>query len=932
MANPFAFVTLLTSDSYLPGALALAGALKDVHPSPPVHPEVDFQTVCLVTPETVDVATIKLLRRAFNVVIGVELIGQDDDRGLQLLAAGASPAIDPMAPLDMHARRSGAYMRDSAVYPPPRPTPPFPVLLSAPFDQKALERDACRPDLHAVLTKLHIFRLIQYQKIIFLDADVLPIRPLSHLFHIAHPFSAVPDVGWPDCFNSGVLVVTPGNDKFDEVRQVLSERGSWDGGDQGVLNEWRGSDWNRLSFTYNTTPTAAYTCVFPVSCFPVEYMLTNSDRYAPAYERFGSEISAIHFIGPNKPWKAIPYRASGIDHASQSNSAAHSPVDSNTPVQLQANPAISCPQAIIQAYDYDSLVDRWFAVYDAHYRSQSLVEEVEAKRYMPAWDSQTGADMLDGPSRAPSGSSSRTLNFGPPAPLTHSDGALSLEDLRRLAVEGMGQSLGGGGGSSGEGEYLCMPLDGRMDLLRPRRIHIPQDEPTTPVGSPNGHNDDSPVRWTTLPTPGPNDVPPAPHLGDQSLPVTPVPPPGRFRRGTHSAQLSPTDERAHRPEHQHHGKRGSSHFLRVPSPPLLAWNPSVEPPPRDTPSPSAFPSDMYFTNLWDHKHTNSSSKSGSSDGVPDSSSATSPPQPDSGAFFETCDYEKKCAEQQTCGTKTSGSSWVSASRLPGTRSARAGGGAATGATGSRSGGAGRAAGGAAGAGGGRARREEFSSAVAVAAAAAASGAVGQAHEPLDAVAQGAQAYVVEDVAALRAAAAAVRHVGAGRARAFTLAAPAEREKRRPRRSFSGTTTPPAALGRPSFIDKTAELLHGLSSPFPPFRSPSGFRAPAREAQEGSSASPSPTRRTAGNTTPKQQVRFPAPHERRMSETSTTSVASPPSSVGPMSPAEGQPIGRTSGRVWDPARGVELFKRGSEEVLARFLKMGNWEEEGQQPPV
>lgn len=154
MANPFAFVTLLTSDSYLPGALALAGALKDVHPSPPVHPEVDFQTVCLVTPETVDVATIKLLRRAFNVVIGVELIGQDDDRGLQLLgesarliikirvAAGASPAIDPMAPLDMHARRSGAYMRDSAVYPPPRPTPPFPVLLSAPFDQKALERDA----------------------------------------------------------------------------------------------------------------------------------------------------------------------------------------------------------------------------------------------------------------------------------------------------------------------------------------------------------------------------------------------------------------------------------------------------------------------------------------------------------------------------------------------------------------------------------------------------------------------------------------------------------------------------------------------------------------------------------------------------------------------------------------------------------------------
>ncbi len=40
MAAPYAFVTLITSDSYLPGALALAAALKDLHPSPPTPPEV----------------------------------------------------------------------------------------------------------------------------------------------------------------------------------------------------------------------------------------------------------------------------------------------------------------------------------------------------------------------------------------------------------------------------------------------------------------------------------------------------------------------------------------------------------------------------------------------------------------------------------------------------------------------------------------------------------------------------------------------------------------------------------------------------------------------------------------------------------------------------------------------------------------------------
>ena len=85
MATPYAFVTLVTSDSYLPGALALVAALNELHPVPPTPPEVDFQTVCLVTPETVDVSSIKLLRRAFNVVVGVEIIEQEDDKNLRLL-------------------------------------------------------------------------------------------------------------------------------------------------------------------------------------------------------------------------------------------------------------------------------------------------------------------------------------------------------------------------------------------------------------------------------------------------------------------------------------------------------------------------------------------------------------------------------------------------------------------------------------------------------------------------------------------------------------------------------------------------------------------------------------------------------------------------------------------------------------------------------
>jgi glycogenin len=85
MAAPYAFVTLLTSDSYLPGALAQVAALCDLHPSPATPPEVDFQTVCLITPQTIDVSTIKVLRGAFNHVIGVEPILSDSDKELELL-------------------------------------------------------------------------------------------------------------------------------------------------------------------------------------------------------------------------------------------------------------------------------------------------------------------------------------------------------------------------------------------------------------------------------------------------------------------------------------------------------------------------------------------------------------------------------------------------------------------------------------------------------------------------------------------------------------------------------------------------------------------------------------------------------------------------------------------------------------------------------
>jgi len=84
--SPFAFATLLTTDSYLPGALTLAAALRDVHVQFPAPNQLPFKTVCLVTPETVDVKSIKALRKAFDIVVGVEVLEfETNERGLSLL-------------------------------------------------------------------------------------------------------------------------------------------------------------------------------------------------------------------------------------------------------------------------------------------------------------------------------------------------------------------------------------------------------------------------------------------------------------------------------------------------------------------------------------------------------------------------------------------------------------------------------------------------------------------------------------------------------------------------------------------------------------------------------------------------------------------------------------------------------------------------------
>jgi len=147
-----------------------------------------------------------------------------------------------------------------------------------------------RPELGITFTKLHCWTLTDYQKCVFLDADTLVVRNCDELFD-REELSASPDAGWPDCFNSGVFVFTPSHETYTNLIQFAVSKGSFDGGDQGLLNSYF-SDWatkdisKRLPFIYNMTATAVYS-------------------YRPAYNQYGADVRIVHFIGATKPWQVV---------------------------------------------------------------------------------------------------------------------------------------------------------------------------------------------------------------------------------------------------------------------------------------------------------------------------------------------------------------------------------------------------------------------------------------------------------------------------------------------------------------------------------------------------------------------------------------------------------------------------------------------------
>lgn len=147
----------------------------------------------------------------------------------------------------------------------------------------------------ASYTKLEIFKLMDYEKIVYLDADMIVLHNIDHLFQCPH-MSAVAAGCWSISnskfnFNSGLLVIEPSLDIYENLIELSYKHGDTCCGDQDVMQKYF-TDWNKqkhlhLDHAYNIFVShVGYTK-------NKYYFFESVDGHKPIY--------IVHYICP-KPW------------------------------------------------------------------------------------------------------------------------------------------------------------------------------------------------------------------------------------------------------------------------------------------------------------------------------------------------------------------------------------------------------------------------------------------------------------------------------------------------------------------------------------------------------------------------------------------------------------------------------------------------------
>ncbi|CAL9133986.1 inositol phosphorylceramide glucuronosyltransferase 1-like [Musa acuminata AAA Group] len=153
-----------------------------------------------------------------------------------------------------------------------------------------------------VYTKLKIFNMTDYRKVVYLDADTIVVKSIEDLFKCGK-FCA--NLKHSERLNSGVMVVEPSESTFRDMMSQVNSLYSYTGGDQGFLNSYYSDFPNAHVFEPNLSSDA-------MNSRPVPEMQRLSTLYnadvglymlANKWMVKEEELRVIHYtLGPLKPW------------------------------------------------------------------------------------------------------------------------------------------------------------------------------------------------------------------------------------------------------------------------------------------------------------------------------------------------------------------------------------------------------------------------------------------------------------------------------------------------------------------------------------------------------------------------------------------------------------------------------------------------------
>jgi len=149
-------------------------------------------------------------------------------------------------------------------------------------------------------TKLRIFELSEYDKIVYLDADMIVCGNIEALF--GHPHMSAVIAGgllaanstWKD-LNAGLLVVEPNKNTFQRLYSAIGKLHSADGGDQGFLHSFY-KEWPE---DINLHLDNKYNVPFP---YLDDYCKLLGYKFSYVRKLLKTDISVIHYWGRYKPW------------------------------------------------------------------------------------------------------------------------------------------------------------------------------------------------------------------------------------------------------------------------------------------------------------------------------------------------------------------------------------------------------------------------------------------------------------------------------------------------------------------------------------------------------------------------------------------------------------------------------------------------------